>query len=152
MKTMKLLAPRRLQGGFAGALLAFAAMLFTGCGGPDSLSGYYTIQVNPAPDASPDKLSNNMVFGFDRLVFNENHTYRLGFLRGEWSRSGDTVTLDPKSKPSVNAFYAQTSMAATLSILLNKTDLKISLDEKKLTAVNAPHGPLVFSKSGDVMQ
>ena len=115
-------------------------------GGPDSLKGYYALQVNNDPNASPDKQAGNMVFGFEKFVLSEDHTFRLGFLRGNWRRSGDSISLEPTSVPSKDQFYAQTTMADALSILLKPTDFKVSADEKTLTAVNPTNGPVVFVK------
>ena len=115
----------------------------------DNLKGYYAIQVNPAPDAPPDKQGGNMVFGFERLSLNEDHTFRLGFLRGNWRRLGSSLTLTPVTIPAPEQFYAQTTMAEALSVLFKPTDFTVSGDGKTLTAVNPANDPLVFTKTGD---
>jgi len=118
----------------------------------DAQAGYYALQVNPAPDAPQDQQFQNSVFGFDRLALNSNGTFRMGFLKGNWNRSGTSVTLDPTSIPPADQFYSKTSMAQALSILFKQAEFTVSADGKKLTADHpSAYGPVVFTKTNDIV-
>lgn len=136
-----------LTGRVAGiSAVAVLTLFASGCGQPDALSGYYMLQVNPAPDAPQDKLSQtNMLFAMDRLAFNQDHTYRFGPVSGDWQRLGNKVTLTPKTVPKTPP-YAQTTMADAITILLQRAEFQASADSQKLVAVNAPKGAIVFQK------
>lgn len=113
----------------------------------DSLAGGFAIGMNPAPDATQEQRMQDIVFGFERLVLNRDHTFYLGFLKGDWSRSGDTLSLTPTSAPPADQFYAKTSMATALSALLKPSTFKITENEKKLTLENPTNGPVVLTKA-----
>jgi hypothetical protein len=129
-------------------LCAAAAVCLAGCG-PDSIKGNYAIQVNPAPNATYDQMQRTAVaFGYAQLSLNPNHTYQFGGLTGTWSRSGSTLTLEPTHIPKAG-FFEATTMGDTVSVLTKTIELKISDDEKKLTAAGAPKGPIVFTKTNN---
>ena len=129
----------------------WSILLQTGViGGPDVQAGYYVLQINMDPNATKDQQSENAVFGFERLALNGDGTFRLGSLRGNWRRSGSSVTLNPTALPSMDMFYPKTSMVQTLSIMLKSCDFSVSKDGKILTAVNPTNGPLVWTKVNEV--
>jgi len=120
-------------------------------GGHDSMAGYYAMQCNPDPNATPDQVSENGVFAFDKILLDDDHTFRMGALKGSWSSHGDTLTLSPANKPE--ALYPKTSMSKTLSVLIQKpTDFKISSDGKSISAINAPDGPIVMTKVREIFR
>jgi len=131
-------------GGAAAKLLAGTGVL----AGTDNLQGYYQVKVNPVAAGSPN-MAGDMVFGFERLALNDDHTFRLGFLRGNWHHHGAIVTLEPTALPTKEQFYPQTTMVDTLSILLKPADFRVSTDGKTLTAAKPTGGPLIFVKSAD---
>ncbi len=121
-------------------------------GGPDIQAGYYALQVNQDANASQDQITNNNVFGFEKLAMNADGTFRLGFLRGTWKHSGSTLTLNPQSLPAGDQFYNKTSMHDALMIMLKSCDFTVSADGKTLTAVNAANGPIIWNKVGEVLK
>ncbi len=136
-------------------ILLAAARLLTAAGilgGYDDLSGYFMLQVNPASDATPEQTQETMIFGMQRLALNTNHTFRFATLLGNWSRSGDRLSLEPTSVPPADTFFTKTTMGSALSILLKPSEFTVSADEKTLTIVNPTNGPVVFRKTGDSLR
>ncbi len=121
-------------------------------GGPDSVAGYFLIQVNPTSESAKSDPFRDAIWGFERFALNGDRTFRLGGLRGTWKRSGSTLTLNPTVSPKPEEFYAKTSMAQAITILLKPSEFKISTDEKTLTAVSPTNGPIVFVKSNDIFR
>jgi hypothetical protein len=121
-------------------------------GGPDAMAGYYMLQVNSDSNATPEQMQGSSIFGMQRLVLNDNYTFRLATLHGNWSRSGDRVSLEPTQIPPADTFFTQTSMGQALAILLKPCDLTVSTNGKTLTADRPTNGAVVFTKVNDVMK